>query len=236
MNQVALAVSLLYFGWDWDTFIESWVVEVCGGKPSELVQKNICGKPERTLFFHLRDVFKDREDRYLEKIAQPIQKETVDKDVFYWFRRGDLAEAANHCIRTMGVHINSTPGNLAFLLRFGKLKQEDLETQEVFDILTLLEPSLEQQEPVAIINAFLYYMEQGDSARALFHIHSLTPDQWKEGIFFWENELWLAKQHPEGALVCVLAAKYGGCKFIDLKRMRQVATAHYPQFTFDLIS
>ena len=146
------------------------------------------------------------------------------------FNRGTLREAAIFCAETMGDETSSTPNNLAFLMRFGHLTPQELGTDKVYHIETLLLPPVWfKKEPVATVNLALYVLEKGQYERADRLFRQLTPKDWETVTKqFWLPDLWKQRNHPEGALVCVLAMHYGGLTFEDKKAMRQSVRHHYP--------
>lgn len=227
INQIAMAVSCLYYGWTRAQFMEAWVSDICKGIPSSIVRKDMCRQSEQNHFDLIRKSLEVAEKRYIEAKA-PEANVFPTKNVFFWFRSGDLLKAANHCIHTRGVDPLSNDTNLAFLLRYGKIHQSQLETDEVFDIPTLLSPALAEHDPVAITNAFLYYLEQGDMEQARKYIRMMCYSDWNDVTeSFWLPELWERSHDPEGALVCVLASVFGNCKFDDYQEMLKVAIRNY---------
>ena len=201
--------------------------DICKGMPSDVVRKDMCRQSEQNHFDLIRKSLETAEKRYM-KAKAPEANTLTTKGVFFWFRAGDLVKAANYCIQTRGVDPNSTDTNLAFLLRHGKIQPSQLETDEEFDIPQLLSSALAAREPVAITNAILYYLEQGDIEQSRKYINMMSRDGWKqvtEG--FWEPELWERRQDPEGALVCVLASAFGNCEFEDYQEMLKVTNMNY---------
>lgn len=227
INQVAIAVSCLYYSWSREKFMEAWVSDICKGIPSDVVRKDTCRQSEQNHFDLIRKSLETAEKRYM-KAKAPEANTLTTKGVFFWFRAGDLVKAANYCIQTRGVDPNSTDTNLAFLLRHGKVQQSQLETDELFDIPQLLSTALAAREPVAITNAILYYLEQGDIEQSRKYINMMSHNDWKKvSEEFWEPELWERIQDPEGALVCVLASAFGNCEFEDYREMLKVASKNY---------
>lgn len=227
INQVAIAICCLYYGWTREQFMEAWVSDICKGMPSNVVRKDMCHQSEQNHFDLIRKTFETAEKRYAKAKAPEVNALT-SKDVFFWFRAGDLVKAANYCIQTRGIEPTSSDTNLAFLLRYGKIQQRQLETDEAFDIPQLLSAALAAREPVAITNAILYYLEQGDIEQSRKYINMMSHNDWKqvtEG--FWEPELWERSQDPEGALVCVLASAFGNCEFEDYQEMLKVVSKKY---------
>lgn len=227
INQVAIAISCLYYSWTREQFMEAWVSDICKGMPSNVVRKDMCRQSEQNHFDLIRKTLEAAEKRYV-KAKAPEANVLTSKDVFFWFRAGDLVKAANYCIQTRGIEPTSSDTNLAFLLRYGKIQQSQLETDEVFDIPKLLSSALEAREPVAITNAILYYLEQGNIEQTRKFINMMSHNDWNIVTRnFWEPELWERSHDPEGALVCVLASTFGDCEFDDYQEMLKVASMNY---------
>lgn len=231
INQVAIAVSCLYYSWSREKFMEAWVSDICKGMPSGVVRKDMCRQSEQNHFDLIRKSLENAEKKYV-KAKAPEANVLTSKDVFFWFRADDLVKAANYCIQTRGVEFASSDSNLAFLLRYGKIKQSQLETDEVFDIPQLLSAAVGRNEPHAITNMILFHFEQGNIALAKEYIAKMNPSDWERVTSsFWEPELWERKRDPEGALVCVLAACYGNCEFDEYQDMWKMASSTYTNFS-----
>lgn len=148
--------------------------------------------------------------------------------VFALFRAGDIRAAANICIKTMGDYYTSNNTNLAFLIRYGHLKQEDLESQTEYTISGLLAEGVKDKESYALLNMALYELELKHYPQAGSLLAEITKEGWSAvSNGFWYPELWQRFGDPEGALVCVLAHTYCGCMFYDYEKMLDAVKQHY---------
>ena len=147
------------------------------------------------------------------------------------FRQGDTLGAANHCIRTFGMESGSTYNNLAFLVRYGHLMMHDLDKSlGEFTIPDLLESGVSQNYCYAVLNMALYDMEIGSYLNAYELILQISDENWNQMAGgFWKQDLWDPWQDPEGALVCLLAQKYGSYQPTDEAAMAQAARGKYPE-------
>ncbi len=208
-DEIALAKALIYGDETWEQFLLVWAGELCGGMPSRLVRKYLSRPRNQQHFSLTRASLSDEESDCLNTYKAGLPLLTDDSQVFALFERGKIGEAADCCIRTMYRQTGSTPGNLAFLLRFGHLQRNDPVTGQPYDIPTLLLPQIVCREPYALINLALYELEQHHDAFAETLLQAITPQGWHEIVSdFWYPVLCQKLHHPEGTLVCDLAKQY----------------------------
>ena len=228
VDQVAIATACLYYCWDINRFMEAWTNEICRGMPSEYVRKDMCNIREQNHFALVRKGLAKLERAYRDSHKDDLNRFNEPTSVFTLFRSGDLVGAANYCIRTMGSEIASNNTNLAFLIRYGHLDQEDLETRTEYTISDLLAEGVKNQERYALINMGLYELERKHYSQAESLFDQITKEGWHDvSERFWYPELWQRINDPEGALVCVLAHAYGNCEFDDYDEMIETVKRYY---------
>lgn len=228
VDQVAIATACLYYCWDINRFMEAWTTEICRGMPSEYVRKDMCSIREQNHFALVRKGLAKLERAYRDSHKDDLNRFNEPTSVFTLFRAGDLVGAANYCIRTMGSEIASNNTNLAFLIRYGHLDQEDLETRTEYTISDLLAEGVKNQESYALINMGLYEVELKHYSQAESLFAQITEEGWHDvSERFWYPELWQRISDPEGALVCVLAHAYGNCEFDDYDEMIEIVKRYY---------
>lgn len=236
VDQVAIATACLYYCWDINRFMEAWISEICRGMPSEYVRKDMSGVRERNHFSLVRKSLAKTERAFRAFYEADLNRIEAPTSVFSLFRAGDVRGAADFCIRTLGTAPSSNRTNLAFLLRYGKLKPEDLESRATYSIPDLLADGVQIKEHYALINMALYEFEQRHFSNAREILEQLTEEDWRSiSEQFWYPELWRTKKDPEGALVCVLASAYGRCDFKDYEEMLEVVNQHYSESVTEVL-
>lgn len=230
VDQVAIATACLYYCWDINRFMEAWTSEICRGMPSEYVRKDMCSVREQNHFDLVRKGLAKLERAYREEHQDDLNRlnggSSADP-VFSMFREGDLRGAANHCIKAMGSG-NANKTNLAFLLRYGHLSKNDLDSQAEYSIPDLLEEGVQNQESYALLNMALYELELKHYSQAESLLDKISEEGWHDvSERFWYPELWERISDPEGALVCVMAHAYGNCDFDDYEEMLESVKQHY---------
>ena len=230
VDQVAIATACLYYCWDINRFMEAWTSEICRGMPSEYVRKDMCSVREQNHFDLVRKGLAKLERAYREEHQDDLNRlnggSSADP-VFSMFREGDLRGAANHCIKAMGSG-NANKTNLAFLLRYGHLSKNDLDSQAEYSIPDLLEEGVQNQESYALLNMALYELELKHYSQAESLLDKISEEGWHDvSERFWYPELWKRISDPEGALVCVMAHSYGNCDFDDYEEMLESVKQHY---------
>ena len=228
VDQVAIATACLYYCWDFNRFMEEWTSEICKGMPSEYVRKDMCSVREQNHFDLVRKNLLKLERAYRNSHKNGLNSFNEPPSVFTLFRRGDILGAAKYCISTMGSEIASNKTNLAFLMRYGHLDQKDLESKTEYAVLDLLAEGVEKKESYSLMNMALYELDAGHYKQADYLLSQITEEGWKDlSEQFWYPELWERIRDPEGALVCVLAHKYGNCEFDDYEEMVEAAKQCY---------
>lgn len=230
VDQVAIATACLYYCWDINRFMEAWTSEICRGMPSEYVRKDMCSVREQNHFDLVRKGLAKLERAYREEHQDDLNRlnggSSADP-VFSMFREGDFRGAANHCIKAMGSG-NANKTNLAFLLRYGHLSKNDLDSQAEYSIPDLLEEGVQNQESYALLNMALYELELKHYSQAESLLDKISEEGWHDvSERFWYPELWERISDPEGALVCVMAHAYGNCDFDDYEEMLESVKQHY---------
>lgn len=230
VDQVAIATACLYYCWDINRFMEAWTSEICRGMPSEYVRKDMCSVREQNHFDLVRKGLAKLERAYREEHQDDLNRlngGSSTDPVFSMFREGDFRGAANHCIKAMGSG-NANKTNLAFLLRYGHLSKNDLDSQAEYSIPDLLEEGVQNQESYALLNMTLYELELKHYSQAESLLDKISEEGWHDvSERFWYPELWERISDPEGALVCVMAHAYGNCDFDDYEEMLESVKQHY---------
>ena len=108
------------------------------------------------------------------------------------------------------------------------MNPEDLQPPGEYSVPALLTQGLAKGDSYALLNMALYELERGRYAPAQALFAQIPAGGWRNVCEnFWYPELWARSGDPEGALVCVLAAAYGGCEFAEEKEMRDAVKRHY---------
>lgn len=228
VDQVAIATACLYYCWDMNRFMEAWATEICRGMPSEYVRKDMCSVREQNHFDLVRNDLIELERVYRDTHRSELNNLNSPTSVFTLFRSGDILGAANFCIRTMGIEVASNNTNLAFLIRYGHLTQDDLEPRFEYSIPNLLAEGLKAQDSYALINMALYELDLRQYSQAKSFLDQISEKGWHDvSGRFWYPELWQRISDPEGALVSVLAHAYGNCEFDDYDEMVETVKRYY---------
>lgn len=228
VDQVAIATACLYYCWDINRFMEAWTSEICKGMPSEYVRKDMCSVREQNHFDLVRKGLIKLERVYRDTHRSELNSLNSPTSVFTLFKSGDILGAANFCIRTMGIEVTSNNTNLAFLIRYGHLTQDDLESQSEHSIPDLLAEGLKKQDSYALINMALYELDLKQYSQAKSFLDQISEEGWHDiSGRFWYPELWQRISDPEGALVSVLAHVYGNCEFDDYDEMVETVKRCY---------
>jgi hypothetical protein len=221
LDVIAMETALYYYESGIEELLNYWVNNVCKGMPSLQVGNPFRIEREQNHFLNLRETIQS-----LESTFQQTTPNKKIKSALGYFTDGEVVRAAQHCIKNMRMEEDESDLiNLAFLIRYGHLSRDELNTDMELDLPSLLAKGVAQKEPYAVMNMALYHLEQENFDEAHSLLSSLSSEQWDdvtEG--FWLPNLWIDRNHdPEGALVCVLANLYVGRAFDDLKIMKQVA-------------
>lgn len=164
-------------------------------------------------------------------VTQP-EKPTGDVAHFAFmmeqFERDQYGKAAQYTIDHLG-EPGLTHHNLAFLLRFGKVNTSKLSAPFALDVEELLQDELKNNEASARLNLSLLRLDQNALEQAKKMLEDFTAEDWNEVFSFWHKHLWVGKQHPEGALVCMLAVRKNADLLPDapLDEMKKVAKQQY---------
>lgn len=236
VDQVAIATACLFYCWDVSRFTEAWGAEICKGMPSEYVRKDLCSKREQNHFELVRASLVKFEKAYAKKQEDSTNALTPTNKVFSLFRRGRVLEAAQQCIKAIEKGYLPNYTNLAFLIRYGKLNGSEIVDSQSFKIPELLREGVEQKDSYALINMALYEISNERFTDAIDLLEQMTPHGWEDvSTQFWYPELWVPKREPEGALVCVLAHIYGGCKFDEYLEMLECVKENYSMLSAKII-
>jgi len=236
IDQVAIAIACLFYCWDVNKFTEAWGAEICKGMPSEYVRKDLCSKRERNHFELIKASLVKFEKAYSQKQEESANTISPVSKVFMFFRRGKILEAARECAKSVKNGSLSNHTNLAFLIRYGNLKGTEIEEGQIFHIPDLLKQGVLQKDCYALINMALYEIANQKISEAIQLFEKVTPQGWEDvSLNFWLPELWATKRDPEGALVCVMAHIYGGCKFNEYREMLDSVKKHYSSLSAQVI-
>lgn len=148
------------------------------------------------------------------------------------FKEGKLVEAAQYSID----HIDA-PGvsknNLAFLIRRGRIPYTELSAPFSVTVRDLLEDGVAAGEPYSMLSMALHSIATKMYKHAVELLERFTKDDWGSVLQFWHGELWENMNHdPEGALVCLLAAKRQAINWPDEERaaMEDAIKEEYGEF------
>lgn len=123
------------------------------------------------------------------------------------FKAGKLLEAAQYSIDHMDAP-GISKNNLAFLIRRGRIPYTELSAPFSVTVSNLLEEGVAAGEPYSMLNLALHSIAAKKYKYAVELLQRLTKDDWCSVLQFWHGDLWENMNHdPEGALVCLLAAK-----------------------------
>ena len=148
------------------------------------------------------------------------------------FKAGKLVEAAQYSIDHMDAP-GISKNNLAFLIRRGRISYEELSAPFSVTVRDLLEDGVAAGEPYSMLNLALHCIAAKMYKQAVELLEKLTKDGWGSVLQFWHGELWENMSHdPEGALVCLLAAKRKIVSWPDeeLKAMEEAVKESYNDF------
>lgn len=123
------------------------------------------------------------------------------------FKAGKLVEAAQYSIDHMDAP-GISKNNLAFLIRRGRIIKTKLSAPFSVSVTDLLKEGVKTGEPYSLLNMALHCIDFETYDEAVEHLLKLSKEDWGSVLQFWHEELWERMNHdPEGALVCMLAAK-----------------------------
>lgn len=148
------------------------------------------------------------------------------------FKAGKLVEAAQYSIDHMdapGVSKN----NLAFLIRRGRIPYTELSAPFSVTVRDLLEDGVAAGEPYSMLNLALHCIATKMYKQAVELLQKFTKVDWSSVLQFWHDELWENMNHdPEGALVCLLAAKRKATNWSEEERasMEAAIKEEYGEF------
>lgn len=236
VDQVAIATACLFYCWDVSRFIEAWGGEICKGMASEYVRKDLCSKREQNHFELVRTSLVKFEKAYAKKQEESTNILKPTNKVFILFRNGKLLEAAQECLKAVEIGFLPNYTNLAFLMRYGGLNGTEIVEGQVFNIPELLKSGVAKKDSYALMNMALYEVSNERISEAIELFKQITPQGWEEISWnFWYPELWASKRDPEGALVCVMAHIFGGCKFDEYKYMLECIKDNYSSLFAQII-
>lgn len=243
MDQVAFAVCGVYYVWEFKEFMEVWTRDICRGVPGRSTQMNDRSLRQQYNFALLCRNMAPLESQYMRTTIKAENALQAQQSVIELFRESDVMPAVNRCIAELADPQLSNRTLLAFFLRYGEVEPEEVdddldvdlstlllpEDKDRFDIPGLLAPGLEREEPMACANMMLYEMASGQYDQARQWLRKITPEGWQQITQeLWFTELWKRRHDPEGALICMLAARHGGCAFDDHEAMFKSAFQYYP--------
>ena len=155
------------------------------------------------------------------------------KSAIDYFAEDKFVEGVQMCVKQLPANSISNKNNIAFLMRFGKVDPSKIETNLSLNIESLLKEGADSREPYSLTNLALYKIEKGeyDAAKELFS--EIEHDDWEDICKFWYFSVFKEKNnHPEGALVCLVARHFGAqLPFMsDVENIERIAKASYTEF------
>lgn len=234
IDRVALLFAGLQYGWSKDKFLDCWLNDICKGMEPEdgypFVRMDMASMRESRHF----DLFRFNQE--LLRMAQMSRKSQLMVNglgtagfarIMELFQAGKFLEAANYCIEHLGNLSGATRENLAFLIRYGELKPDQLLDPSLGDVSKLLVQGVAQGNAYAVLNMALYYLQNGETRKCRNLLEKMSDEDWEQVHGFWMEELWDRLEDPEGALVCVLASQYGNCEMDEYRDMLLTVRRYY---------
>lgn len=163
LDRIAILLCKLYFTDDADAFLEEWTVAVCKEAPVDSVRLDTRSRREQNHFGLIKHIIEPYAKSHRQRRIRTMNVLASETSISSLFYAGKYLEAAKLCIANMELAPITNRVNLAFLIRYGKLDPKDLDTDLPGDIPELLAPAIEQLNPFAYVNLFLYYLEKVDT-------------------------------------------------------------------------
>ena len=140
-----------------------------------------------------------------------IINEYLEEDAMSLFREGEYRDAAQIHIEIMDMDDILMRNDLAFLIRFGHLSEDELAAPFSLKIPELLSDGVREKEGFSLVNMALYCIENKEKEDACRYFAMVSTEDWADLFDFWYQDIWLEKDNdPEGALISLLANRAAG--------------------------
>ena len=120
--------------------------------------------------------------------------------------------------------------DLAFLIRFGHLSEDELAAPFSLKIPELLSDGVREKEGFSLVNMALYCIENKENEDACRYFAMVSTEDWADLFDFWYQDIWLEKDNdPEGALISLLANRAAGGLIAheECKTMKDIVKDRY---------
>ena len=155
----------------------------------------------------------------------------LEEDAMGLFRNCEYRDAAQIHIEIMDMDDVLMRNDLAFLIRFGHLSEDELTAPFSLKIPELLSDGVREKEGFSLVNMALYCIENKENEDACRYFAMVNPEDWADLFDFWYQDIWLEKDNdPEGALISLLANRAAGGGLIaheECKTMKDTAKDRY---------
>ena len=157
--------------------------------------------------------------------------ECLEEDAMGLFRTCEYRDAAQIHVEIMDMDDILLRNDLAFLIRFGHLSEDELAAPFSLKIPDLLSDGVREKEGFSLVNMALYCIENKKNEDACRYFAMVSPEDWADLFDFWYQDIWQGKNNdPEGALISLLANKASGGSLIadeEYKKMKNAAKDRY---------
>ena len=145
----------------------------------------------------------------------------LEEDAMGLFRNCEYHDAAQIHIEIMDMDDILMRNDLAFLIRFGHLSEDELTAPFSLKIPELLSDGVREKEGFSLVNMALYYIDNSENEDACRYFAMVRPEDWADVFDFWYQDIWLEKDNdPEGALISLLANRAAGGDLIAHEECR----------------
>ena len=155
----------------------------------------------------------------------------LEEDAMGLFRNCEYHDAAQIHIEIMDMDDILMRNDLAFLIRFGHLSEDELAAPFSLKIPELLSDGVREKEGFSLVNMALYCIENKENEDACRYFAMVGPEDWADVFDFWYQDIWLEKDNdPEGALISLLANRAAGGDLIaheECKIMKDIVKDRY---------
>ena len=155
----------------------------------------------------------------------------LEEDAMGLFRNCEYHDAAQIHIEIMDMDDILMRNDLAFLIRFGHLSEDELAAPFSLKIPELLSDGVREKEGFSLVNMALYCIENKENEDACRYFAMVRPEDWADVFDFWYQDIWLEKDNdPEGALISLLANRAAGGDLIaheECKIMKDIVKDRY---------
>lgn len=155
----------------------------------------------------------------------------LEEDAMGLFRNCEYHDAAQIHIEIMDMDDILMRNDLAFLIRFGHLSEDELAAPFSLKIPELLSDGVREKEGFSLVNMALYCIENKENEDACRYFAMVGSEDWADVFDFWYQDIWLEKDNdPEGALISLLANRAAGGDLIaheECKIMKDIVKDRY---------